>query len=262
MVRAHDSPALQKVIVLAKLGAPRADARRRAGKGRAQGAPAERAPVPITQVTIVDVEPLRGEAAAREWLDRIDVEREVEAGFAVLNRLLAAQRIAAADPYLHETAPAHALLLRAGFGGGEQVAEGRWLQARELHMPEASRWRRGRRAAILRSQERLARLLASPQSALLCEELALRARLDLDLGRLSLACSELDRALAAAVVELKDQPGKDMLGRLAELRELHPAVSEAAKLLHPPEEAAESIAHALRRLEAALRARAGALAWR
>ncbi len=60
---------------------------------------------------------------------------------------------------------------------------------------------------------------------LLCEELTLRARLDLDQGRLDHATIELDRAPYAAPVELADE---------------------------------EAIRHALARLEAALRARSAA----
>lgn len=271
MVRAERSTEVQRVIVLATLQARRIDARRPAGRPHPPN-PAEEPPaVPVSRVTIVDPQPLSDEAAGHGWLAGIDAEQEIAAGFVALNRLLAAQRIAAADPYTHEVAPSQALSLRAGFGSGEQVAQGRWLQARELHLPRQSRWRRGRRATVLRSQERLAKLLSSRRGPLLCEELALRARLDLDIGRLLLAAGELDRAISIALIELDGEPGVNLPSRLAELRELQPEVHRTAELLQPPPqagspeptpEAADSIAHALDRLEAALRARATALAWR
>ena len=98
-----------------------------------------------------------------------------------------------------------ALVIRAGWGEGEQVAYGRWMHARELPL-EHSRRRTLRprpgagraRSAALRPQERLAALLGARSDALLCEELALRARLDLDQGRPIHAAIELDSALAAA----------------------------------------------------------------
>ena len=88
-------------------------------------------------------------------------------------------------------------MISAGWGEGEQVADGRWLHARELPARAragAARARRDRSAA-LRPQERLAALLGGRSTALLCEELTLRARLDLDQGRLA---PRRDRAGARA----------------------------------------------------------------
>ncbi len=46
--------------------------------------------------------------------------------------MLFAHRIAGAAPHIHEISPAQALVVRAGFGEGEQVADGLWSDAREL----------------------------------------------------------------------------------------------------------------------------------
>lgn len=291
MVRDPRSQRVQRVIVLETVAASRADhgppvrrrsPRRRLGRAdrigverhraaaTAAGELAEPPVVPVTRVTVVHSQPIEQDEAARTWLHGLDAEQEVEIAFAALNRLLAAHRLAAADPYAREVTLAQALAMRAGFGTGEQVAHGRWLQTRELTLPRAPRRGRRRRAAILGSQERLARLLASEQSALLCEELALRARLDLDGGRLAHAASELERALATALVELEGEPGSDMPRRVAELRELHAGVRKFAERLlatpaaHPTAADADLalLSHALQRLEAALRARATAVAWR
>jgi hypothetical protein len=291
MVRDPHSQCVQRVIVLETVVARRADRRpparrrslrrrfdragrigveRRRAAATAAGELAAPPAVPVARVTVVHPQPIEQEQAAGAWLHGLDAEQEVEIAFAALNRLLAAHRLAAADPYAREVTLAQALAIRAGFGTGEQVAQGRWLQTRELTPPRAPRRSRRRRAAILGSQERLARLLASEQGALLCEELALRARLDLDGGRLAHAASELERALATALVELEGEPGPDMPRRVAELRELHAGVGKVAeRLLATPAAdptAADAdlavISHALRRLEAALRARATAIAWR
>jgi hypothetical protein len=235
--------------------------------GARRGAAVEPEPEPqavhTTRVTVVDPVSLSAESQARAWLDELDREREVGATVAVVNRVLHFHRIAAADPYVHEVSPAQALTIRAGWGEGEQVAGGRWLHARELQ-PKAGRgsagaWRGGRaRTLALRPQERLAELLGAHSSALLCEELALRARLDLDQGRARQAALELDRALAVAPGELRGESRQDLAIRIAELEQLHAGVQEQAiALLGDPvaEPDAELLAHALARLEAALRAR-------
>jgi hypothetical protein len=111
-----------------------------------------------------------------------------------------------------------------------------------------------RRAAVLRPQERFAALLGARERALLCEELALRARLDLDQGRLVHATLELEQAYTAALAELAAEERPDLALRLDELAQLRPGVIEAARAAPAvPDE--EAIGHALARLEAALRAR-------
>ena len=59
-----------------------------------------------------------------------------------------------ADPYVHEVSPAQALVIRAGWGEGEQVADGRWLHARELPLPVWSDLRSTGRRRRLRATER------------------------------------------------------------------------------------------------------------
>ncbi len=221
------------------------------------------------------------ERQARAWLADLRPEREVAAAFAALNRVLHAQRIAGADPYAREVSPAQALTIRAGWGEGEQVAEGQWLHAVELPLT-SSRARVRRRASALRPDERLAEMLGAREQPLLCEELTLRARLDLDQGRLAHATIELDRALFAARAELAGERRADLPLRVAELRALHETVAAAARAVlgldgpaggsgadettggpgtgddasAAPDE--ETIRHALGRLEAALRARSAA----
>jgi hypothetical protein len=217
--------------------------------------------VVVTRATVIDPVSVSAENQARAWLSGLDAERESGAAAAALNRMLAAQRIATADPYVHELAAAQALVIRAGWGEGEQVAYGRWLQARELRLSD--RRARGRTGA-LRPQERLAAFLAARQRPLLCEELALRARMDLDGGRLALAAIELERAYTAALAEMPAEQRAELDERLSELAELNPGVVRAAGFAlsgqpgEPGQPDADATAHALGRLEAALRARAAA----
>jgi hypothetical protein len=222
-----------------------------------------------TRATVIDPISLSAEHQARAWLAELDSDRDVRAAVAVINRVLHLHRIAAADPYVHEVSPAQALVIRAGWGEGEQVADGRWLHAREL--PWSTRRRRspgsrrrgiGDRAAALRPLERLAVMLGAKGTSLLCEELVLRARLDLDHGRLAHAAIELDRAYVAALGELRAERREDLALRIAELEQLRDGVAAQAHAALPGGTAEpgaeldeEIVGHALERLEAALRAR-------
>jgi hypothetical protein len=218
----------EHVVVLSTVGAERRGLL--GGRSRARRTDAEPARVPIARATIVDPVPLSLDTQARKWLEQLDPEREAHAAASVLNRVLWAHRIAGAAAHIHEVSPTQALVVRAGYGEGEQVADGLWTDARELIL---SHRRAGRRASVLRPQERLAVLLSSRGSALLCEELVLRARLDLDAGRLALAAIELERAYAAALIELPAEERGDLRERIEELAELRSEVEQAAQVALP-----------------------------
>jgi hypothetical protein len=113
-------------------------------------------------------------------------------------------------------------------------------------------------------------MLGGRTDSLMCEELALRARLDLDQGRPGHAAVGLERALTAAVGELGAEGRQDLALRIAELEQLRePAAAQAqAALARAVTGAAREgaangageldedlLEHALGRLEAALRAR-------
>ncbi len=240
--------------------APRTTLRARWVRRRGRPASAEPAAVSTTRATVIDPVPVSAEHQARAWLGGLDREREVTATTAVLNRVIHDHRIATADPYLSEVSPSQALVIRAGWGEGEEVADGDWSHARELPWPPAPRRgspsrRRRDRSTVLRPQERLAALLGGRSRALLCEELALRARLDLDQGRLVHAAIELDGAYAAALAELRRENRQDLAIRIAELQQLHPQVATQAGTALEETPDGDVLEHALGRLEATLRAR-------
>jgi hypothetical protein len=245
---------IEHVLVLSTLGAPR---RRIVGGRRARAASPEPAPVATSRATLVAVGALE-EPAARAWLADADGEQEAARAVAVLNRVLHLQRVAAADHATREVSRAQALVVRIGYGEGEQVAEGRWAQARELPAPHP----RTRRDAALRPQERLSALLGSRDAALACEELALRARTDVDAGRRREAALQLRAALQAALAELPPWSERgDLVARIAELEELLPAADAAAEAAlrgGVDDDTFARAEHALGRLEAALRARTAA----
>ena len=230
----------ERVVVLGTLGATRRPdrswrqqmlPRNRRGAELEPGS-VQPAPVPTSRATIIDPVPLAAERQAHAWLADLDVGRDADAAEAVLNRVLHFHRIASADPYVHEVSPAQALVIRAGWGEGEQVADGLWRHAHELPLQAGKRTRSGRRrdrSAALRPQERLAELLGARGAALLCEELALRARLDLDHDRLAHAALELEAAYAAALGELRGEHREDLAIRVDELEQLQDGVAAQAE---------------------------------
>jgi hypothetical protein len=244
------------VLVLATLGAPE---RRHLERIRRQAeARPEPEPTPVTtsRATVIDVqEPLAGVSEARAWLARAGEEQLAE-GIAVLNRALHAFRLVTEDPYLHGVGRGQVIVARVGFGAGEQVADGLWTDARELPYSPS----RQRRSRVLAPQARLAAVLSGRESGLACEELALRAQLDLEHGRDREAALQLLVALDAALAELAADPVADAISdRLAELRTQRDAVTDAAQaaLAGPlADDQSSAVRFALSRIVAALRARA------
>jgi hypothetical protein len=270
LVRGRAGGDAEHVLVVRTIGrAPRAASRGPLRRLRSRGSRARvgrsvaAQPAPLTasntRATVIDAVSLSAERQAQAWLDAIAPEEEIRKAFAVLNGALLAQRIAAADPAVNSISPGQALAIRVGWGRGEQVADGRWSHARELQLADSAP---RRRVEALRPQERFAALLGARSEALVCEELALRARHDLELGRVRHAALELDRAYAAALSELPPT----LVRQIDELRELRGGVADAAAAaLDPAREhdaqeglSEEVVSRALLRLEAALRARAAA----
>jgi hypothetical protein len=267
LMRPHEGAEPERVVVLGTLGATRRVPTRaqrlseatRASRKRSVEPEPEPEPVTTTRATLVDPVSLAAERQAQAWLTELDGEQQIRAALGVLNRVLHFHRIAAADPHVHEVAAEQALVIRAGWGEGEQVADGVWTHAVELPWrgPSGVRKKRiGDRAAALRPQERLAVLLAARGVALLCEDLVLRARVDFDHGRTAHAAIELRGAYAAALAELPGERREDLTIRLAELEKLRDGVEAQARAALARGALDEDVVrHALGRLEATLRAR-------
>jgi hypothetical protein len=256
--RLGEAPA--HILVLRTLGAPERrllPTRRRSRDAQPEPLPV---PVPTSRATLVDTTALDGRDAAERRLREADLDALIDAAVARLNRVLHAHRVAVADPCAREVAREQALVVRVGYGDGEDVADGRWDRAREL---PAVAWRGGGRrrggAAALRPQERLAALLGGRDAALACEELTLRARSDLDAGRLREAALQLRVAFEAALAEL--EPWREqatLAARLDELRASRDDVAAAANAALRSgldDEHAATVRVVLGRVEAALRAR-------
>lgn len=220
----------REVLVVQTIGAPRPQRRRRRAREAEAGLPDE---LPLTRVTAIRADPFPGDAEAERWLAEIsdDVDALADAaedGVRLLNRALSAQRAAAGDPYVHELTSDRALTVRVGYGSGEQVAEGEWLEAREL-LPGRPGGRRARREADLRPQERVAAVLTGREQLDACETLIARARVDLDAGRERESALQLQVGVEALLVELRGalgDPGHEE--DMEELKASRGAVADAA----------------------------------
>jgi hypothetical protein len=193
--------------VINTLGAPPPLRRRRRPRPEEPGA--SPAPLPLTQVTAVRAfEPLSDPAAAQRWLERaVAAEEEADAivavGIELLNHALHARAVAAADPRAHELAPERAAAVRIGFGSGAELADGNFTAAEAIDVRAGAASRRRRRQEDLRPQERVAAVLGGRERLDASETLLLRARADLDAGRLREAALQLRVGLEALLVELR-----------------------------------------------------------
>jgi hypothetical protein len=198
-----------EVLVVSALGAP---PRRRWRRARAVPVEPEPdpEPLPLTRVTVVTPDDLGAAADAAGWLERVADSDAAEAFVAqalgLLNRALHAHATAAQDPYVNELSASGAAALRIGYGEGEQVAEGTWSDARELHAREPRR----RRIDALQPTDRVAAVLGEREQIAPSESLLLRARLDLDQGREREAALQLRAGLEALLAETAagESPGR------------------------------------------------------
>jgi hypothetical protein len=197
-----------RVLIVQALGAPRP---RRRGRRRAREVdPLEPETVPVTRATVTGARALASKDDAAAWLEAAvgDAEsraREVRSATRLINRALNALRAEATDPLVQEIGATRALAIRIGYGTGDDLAEGRWSDARELPPPA-----RGRLDDV-DAQTRVASVLAGREEVHPAETLLLRARLDAELGREA----EALYGLRAATAALDDRPA----AREAELRE-------------------------------------------
>ena len=216
------------MLVVSALGAP---PRRRWRRARAVPIEPEPdpEPLPLTRVTVVTPDDLGVAADAAGWLERVATDSDAAEAFVaqalgLLNRALHAHATAAQDPYVNELSASGAAALRIGYGEGEQVADGTWSDARELHAHEPRR----RRIDALQPTERVAAVLGGREQVAPSESLLLRARLDLDQGREREAALQLRAGLEALLAETAAGKSPGRREDEGALRERVPDVAAAA----------------------------------
>ena len=206
----------ETVLVIETHGAP-APPRRRRRRAREADGQAPAATVPLTRVTVVRASrSFAKEDEAQRWLEEV---REDESSLdelaaesaAVLSRALHVHAVVSEDPPPPPISPDHAAAVRIGFGSGEEVADGDWTSAIEVDAGPAHSPRR-RRTEELQPQARTAAVLGGRERLDACETLLLRARADLDAGRVREAALQLRVGMDALLVELPgavDDPSHD-----------------------------------------------------
>lgn len=202
--------AIVRFVTLDAMPAPRAGGkvRRLLGADRARTIePRERdddARAPRTRARVTRAEALGDASEADEWIARMrsdeeEREHELELALGTLNRALADYRAASCDPYLWDVPRELPRRTVIGVATGNQTADGRWSKA--LLAP-AVETKRSRREEWLDPQAEFARMLRGATRPLVCEDILLRARLDLTHGRSRAAAIGLEAGLAALRAEL------------------------------------------------------------
>lgn len=254
----------EQVLVVRTLGSPPQPHRRRRRSKGIEPEPAA-APLPLARVTAIRASsPFEDEEEARRWLAAATEAEEtadeiVADAVELLNRALHAQRVAAAEAHSRELSPERAVAVRIGFGAGEEVADGRFSEAREVDVWATGASKRRRREEGMQPQERVAAVLGGRERLGVCETLLLRARADLDAGRRREAALQLRIGLEALLAEpggAKAPEGQaEDLKTLRENRREAVAAAEAALAGEPPPERLAQVAELLAICERVLRRR-------
>ena len=209
-VRPAADPDVTEAVLVARTYGVAAPPRRLRRRAKPRPADPDSGPaVPITELTVIEAREINGDAEA--WLGGLRGDDElrdalVDRALARVAQALAARRVATADPSVADPTLDAAIGARFGYGESDALVEGRYEKAFEL--PRAAG--RRSRAAALRPQERMAALLGGRTRALVCEELTLRARADLDSGRVREAALQVRVGLEAMLAERGqlDAPGQ------------------------------------------------------
>jgi hypothetical protein len=251
-VRADSAAHPEAVLVLSTLGAfERRLLRGRRGKVVTTASPE---PVPTNRATVVHAEPFEGPEQAERWLAGVrgDVaarDSELAAAVSVLNRALHAYRVSRGDPTVRDVAIEQALVVRIGFGTGDEIVDGHYGEAWELPRGTSSA-----RRSMEAPEERFAAVIGGREPVLACEELVLRVRLDLDAGRHREAALQARVALEALLAELPTIPGQRR-GPLEADRDAVGRAANAALRGDLADELRDALSASAVRMESALRAR-------
>jgi hypothetical protein len=169
--------------------------------------------------------PFWNDNEASEWLvpasegDRVD--SLIEEMLSTLDRALAAEAATTGRPYVRAIGIDDLVGARIGFGDGDRVSEGLYLEAFEIDARGGTASPRRERMNRTRPLARIAAIIGGKEDAAACEFLIPRIRSDLDGGRVLAAALVLEVAVRSAIVELDtvvDLPEHEAdLDRLEEL---------------------------------------------
>jgi hypothetical protein len=219
----------ERVLVVNVADAP-PPPRRRLGRAKPKDADPEAAEATVSRTTLTVIRPeALGEAdEAEAWLAALRADpdalaAEIADALTLVNLAVHAHRAATLDPALADVAAGTALAVRVGFGSGEDLADGRYTRAIDVPYSE-----RRRRSELLRPQERVAEVLGRRSSVAACELLLIRARSDLDAGRVREAALQVRVGLEALLADREALAAPDQDQDFAALDERQAMTGEAA----------------------------------
>ncbi len=188
--------------------------------------------VSVSTVTVIRASvPFASEAAASDWLatateDEATAELLGEA-LDTLDRALAAEAAATGRPYVGTVGLDDVIAARFGFGDGDRVSDGDYLEAFEIDARGGTARPRRERLGRTRPLARIAAIIGGREQAAACEFLIPRVRSDLDGGRVMSAALVIEVAVRATIVELDtvlDDP--DHSADLDRLEQMLPGLTE------------------------------------
>lgn len=162
----------------------------------------------VSVVTVIRAdEPLAGETAGNAWLDRLGeqefTDELLDDTLFTLDRVRAADAAASGLPFGTPTTIGQILAARVGYGDGDQVASGRFIEAFDIDARGGTGGVKRERLARTRPTARTAAILGRREHASACELLIPRIRLDLNTGNPAAAALAIGPAVEATVAELE-----------------------------------------------------------
>jgi hypothetical protein len=199
---------MDRVLVLETEGAM-APARRKRRRPRKSGRTDTVTHVSVTTATVIRAhQPLESESPARAWLARLQEDEFtqdlLDDALASIGRAFAAEAAATGRPYVEPPLLDQILTAKIGFGDGDRVADGRFIEAYDVDARGGTASPRRERISRTRPLARIAAILGGKDEALACEFLLPRVRADLDAGRTFAAALAIETAIRATVVEMDD----------------------------------------------------------
>lgn len=161
----------------------------------------------MTTVTMIRAfRPFSGEGESAEWLASATEEDQVtvllDEALLTLDRALAAEAATTGRPYVKEAGVDDVIGAKIGYGDGDQVSDGLFLEAFEIDARGGTASPRRARMNRTRPLARIAAIIGDRDRAAACEFLVPRVRSDLDCGRVMSAALVIEVAIRSTVVEL------------------------------------------------------------
>lgn len=163
--------------------------------------------VSVTTATLIRAhEPLGSESEAAAWAARLDqddfTQGLLDEALDSIDRVLAAEAAATGRPFAQSPVLEQIVNSKIGYGDGDRLADGRFLDAFDIDARGGTAGSRRERRGRTRPIARIAAILSGKDEALACEFLIPRVRADFDAGRTYAAALAIETAVRATVVEM------------------------------------------------------------